>query len=514
MVKKIIGPPGTGKTTRLISEMRSSGIPWDRIMFASLTKATIIEARERAMKAGATAKELKWFRTQHSVNKALIGVTKEKMYVDHFKDFAKLHNYRFKDVLKPSEISDLSINTSFDGCDDALVQVYDKARNLRVDPMVIVESLAALRPYRASFVQFIERYEAWKDENDYFDFLDLIERGIKDRLVPPVDLIVLDEFQDSSPLLVEQARIWCELVPKVIIAGDFNQAIYEFMGTRPALFKDFPADETLTLTQSYRVPKAIAEKALALIRENRGEEGCTFEPTDQEGMYIQMNNLYRAADAIKASKNENSYFLLARNRWQLSKAVALLRSEGVSCGGKKAELDAVTLCLSKPAILTRYDMEVLIGELFPTTTTKNGLGCWERGAKAAIKKKIKDGFSPLPVSMLRDIGATEDFVAALTTGQVPAGIKLTIEEIRYYENVVRRWGGKLDVVVPSTIHAAKGREADVVILLTGVSKRSYEGERFDQTESERRIYYVAMTRTRKALIVIRDRMERYVTRMV
>jgi DNA helicase-2/ATP-dependent DNA helicase PcrA len=69
--KKIIfGPPGTGKTTRLLSiveEELARGVPPDRIAYLAFTRKAAQEAVERAgNKFNLTKKELIWFRTIHS----------------------------------------------------------------------------------------------------------------------------------------------------------------------------------------------------------------------------------------------------------------------------------------------------------------------------------------------------------------------------------------------------------------------------------------------------------------
>jgi DNA helicase-2/ATP-dependent DNA helicase PcrA len=56
-------------------------------------------------------------------------------------------------------------------------------------------------------------------------------------------------------------------------------------------------------------------------------------------------------------------------------------------------------------------------------------------------------------------------------------------------------------VIVDTIHASKGREADVVILLDGITPRIYNALN-TEFENEVRVWYVGMTRARKALYVV------------
>ncbi|OLS22005.1 MAG: hypothetical protein HeimC2_31530, partial [Candidatus Heimdallarchaeota archaeon LC_2] len=79
----------------------------------------------------------------------------------------------------------------------------------------------------------------------------------------------------------------------------------------------------------------------------------------------------------------------------------------------------------------------------------------------------------------------------------PAGTSIT-------KGIERRWNMKqllnsLDQVKVMTIHKAKGKEADLVIVInraTHYEKSGKEGE-----EEERRIWYVAVTRAKNRLII-------------
>jgi superfamily I DNA/RNA helicase len=60
----------------------------------------------------------------------------------------------------------------------------------------------------------------------------------------------------------------------------------------------------------------------------------------------------------------------------------------------------------------------------------------------------------------------------------------------------------------STIHGSKGGEADNVLLLTDLSPKTYNGYQHNQ-DDESRVFYVAATRTKKALHIITPRTQRY-----
>ena len=67
----VLGPPGTGKTTKLLNlveQYMQSGVPPDRIGYFAFTRRAATEAIDRACaKFNLTKKELPYFRTLHSL---------------------------------------------------------------------------------------------------------------------------------------------------------------------------------------------------------------------------------------------------------------------------------------------------------------------------------------------------------------------------------------------------------------------------------------------------------------
>ena len=83
METTIFGPPGTGKTTKLINIVKQeleNGTPADRIAFVSFSRKAAEEARDRALeKLNIGTGDLEWFRCLHSLAFQCLGLSRKQV---------------------------------------------------------------------------------------------------------------------------------------------------------------------------------------------------------------------------------------------------------------------------------------------------------------------------------------------------------------------------------------------------------------------------------------------------
>lgn len=121
----------------------------------------------------------------------------------------------------------------------------------------------------------LDRFADFKRQYGLIDYvdqetlvLDLLEhnQGFRDSISGRIKFMVVDEFQDTSPLQLQLFTRFAELVDKVVWVGDSKQAIYEFRGTDPELMKAVAArvESKTQLHDSWRSKEAVIDLSNAI----------------------------------------------------------------------------------------------------------------------------------------------------------------------------------------------------------------------------------------------------------
>lgn len=92
----------------------------------------------------------------------------------------------------------------------------------------------------------LRRFQAIKRSRGLIDFTDMEQltlhaldhAAVKDRLAEELELLLVDEFQDTNPMQLALFVKMARLADKAIFVGDVKQAIYEFRGCDPTLVFD------------------------------------------------------------------------------------------------------------------------------------------------------------------------------------------------------------------------------------------------------------------------------------
>lgn len=211
---------GTGKTHQLMNIIDyhlKNGTPIDRIAFVTFTKKGAEVAQLRtAEQFGFPLDKLKHFRTIHSMAFRGCGVAREIMMdFPKYKDFGEKAGYNF---------GTLGLNTT-EGInwnemkDQQLVAIEQLYRNNRPYCETIMED----RVDYADLVRYMQLYVKYKNTFGYKDFTDLLEDYIASGRAEDVDVVCLDEMQDSSLLQWQMVFQAFSNAKHIYVAADVKQ---------------------------------------------------------------------------------------------------------------------------------------------------------------------------------------------------------------------------------------------------------------------------------------------------
>jgi superfamily I DNA/RNA helicase len=493
----ILGPPGTGKTTKLlklVEQYMADGVPPDKIGYFSFTRKAAYEAVDRAaQKFQFSDKDIPYFRTLHSLGFQLLGMPKNSLMnkedYDNIAKWLKIPPF-LASTIKFGDVSQY-------GKGDAYLETINHAR-------MTDQSLRAV--YNSSPVRFRKDWKeveqvatgiaAWKREFDKFDYPDMIDLFIQRDLAPRLEVLFIDEAQDLSAMQWKMVRCLAAKSKDVYIAGDDDQAIYRWAGADVAQFIGLEG-EVEVLNQSYRIPRLhhnISQKVLLNIRARRPKD---FRPREEQGF------VRHYTDPAEVDLSEGSWLLLARTNRQIGRLKGEVRKRGLLYNGNDSfDLDEKCMRAAQCWEFMRTGGRVKIGDL-KACYEFLGVQFVERGHKS-LKNRVD--LEDWKLVSLEDVKKDHGLVACpsweVALNKMPA-------EQREYIRMCLRKGQRLDEkprITISTVHSSKGGEADHVMLLTeAVSDRMKSQGALDeaQMEDEHRVWYVGLTRARQGLHLVK-----------
>lgn len=479
--KLILGPPGTGKTTRLLTildEELSADLRPSDIAFVSFTRKGAYEARDRVVEQfGYTPDDLPYFRTLHSIAFQATRVRSDQvLQKEHYQELSDLTGFPFRGFIREDDpYSSPKGDTLLFLIGYAKNKAYSLEEAWReVGREISIHDLIYLN----------DSLEEYKNTYRLIDFNDMIGNFIEQDKSLPVKVAFVDEAQDLSQL--QWQMVYCAFrdVDRLYIAGDDDQAIYQWSGADINEFLSLEGEREI-LNQSHRIPASVFMVSNKIVQNIKTRYAKEFKPKEERGSVRILPYL----DLVKF--NRDSWLLLARNRYMLREYENQVREQGFAYTTKKGSSINVD---DKIAI---YAYERL----------RRGQSILPEDAELLAKQIRKR--HPLPQNPMI---IPRDFEVNSDTPWFDALDKMSGEKRAYYQAVLRQGGRGSLANEPNihidTIHGVKGGEADNVVLISDMSARTYEGM-IEDPDPEHRVFYVGATRAKKNLIIIRPQTEMY-----
>ena len=569
-VTRLFGGPGSGKTTALLDRvdglLERDDVTIRDILVVSYTRAAAAEVRDRlAERLDVSPRSLKGnVATMHAKAYELLDLSRGDVVGEDDKQaFCEEYGVEFEDeyggagrrTARSTTIGNKIIATSQwlqrtrrDVADWYDVPFQWNVEEVRLPPDVDPNAQEGNKytptwpsdDDRIDVPEVIRAWRSYKGEHGLVGFADMLERVKQRSLVPHVDYLVIDEFQDITTLQYDVYEEWKPHMDRVLVAGDDDQVVYAWQGADPNLLLDADRDEDEILPNSYRLPSRVLSVVNQEIRhiDTRQEkdlrprkEGGTVEGIDSPSMLDLARNVRYT---IENGDDDETIMVLFRARYQLFRFIDEFLPLGMPFSAltdQRMWTDRLTQYVrAVEAFDAEEELDGLQARRLADMLQESAFGTNDRDALFDYIDELEEGSD---ADDLTEIPVDPDSIAEFAP--FAPGTESAADMLRkvtsFQRNSVEAYfDGDYRGMDPSrvrigTIHSAKGREADHVFVATDLTEKVVEqmAASVDDTEvpgvgeftattdpvpiltdNERRVFYVGMSRARERLVLLEN----------
>jgi len=567
-VTRLFGGPGSGKTTALLDRVEDildeSGVTVDDVLVVSYTRAAAAEIRERlaerldvsprSLEDNVCTMHAKAYELLDLSRGDVVGESEKKAFCEEYGiDFEDEYEGSRRRSARSTTIGNKTIATSqwlqrttreVADWHDVPFQWDDEEVRL---PPEIDENAQQGNKYtptwpsdddRIDIPEAIRAWRTYKGEHGLTGFADMLERVHQRSLIPSVEYLVIDEFQDITTLQHEVYEAWKPHVERALIAGDDDQVVYAWQGADPQLLLD-EVGEDVILDNSYRLPSRVLNVVNREVRhiDQRQEknlrprtEGGSVEAVHSPSMLDLVRNVRSTIE-----NTDETLMVLFRARYQLFRFMDEFIDDGIpfqALTDQRMWTDRLTDYIG--AIERVDEGEPITGleaRRLADMLADTAFGTNHRDALYDVLDEREEAAGVEDVADLTiDAELIEEHVPFMPG---PASADDMLRKVSQFQkqSVGAYFGGEYqdvdrDRVRVGTIHSAKGREADHVFVATDLTEKVVEqmaasvdddaaipgDEPFTKstdpvpmlTDNERRVFYVGMSRARERLVLLED----------
>lgn len=334
------------------------------------------------------------------------------------------------------------------------------------------EATIAQLPCSMDFVIAIdEAYKNFCDAMGLLDFDAMLKSYISSPVFPQWKHLFIDEGQDLSRLQwqVIRAMLSSGHIEQVYLAGDDDQSVNEFAGAEPHGMSDFGNEfnsKSTVLSQSWRIPFEVHQLAETIIGRVKQRVPKKYLPRSEHGIIVRSSQ-------FDTSGIDKGTLILCRS---------------------SATRDEITQALRKHLIPYVIDGDYRGPYFSPLGIAIKSFRRLQQGEALTMNEFNQMGryMTQMAGGLLKEAKYAQ--ICSMDVGSV---FQLNENNWDFYTNADMLAPPKVRI---SSIHASKGREAEHVMVCTGLTERIMVNSMAPAgSDAEHRVWYVAVTRARSKL---------------
>jgi len=419
-----------------------------------------------------------------------------------------------------------------DGFEDSLDLTSAKKEFLHIYNLAIVYNFDPIRFFSecaitlqhcsmiSNVVELFTKFLIEKKRNNWITFTDLLKMA-RDYLYKTLDIydfIIIDEMQDVDFIQADIINILMQHCSKVFLVGDCDQSIYKWRGATNKPLLNWNGHRII-LDESFRIKKRVADTVKRLIKWNKDRIDMDWKPQEGESD-VTLQGVYKELSVkpteyiINKLNNVSSLTILSRTNYYIETLAKDIINSGFpiklsgeySYGFNNDSAKSIMRWLEyleNPNIAN--SMEDRENYLRTLGTDIYGVGNkrWQESynkyyglnaSELALQELTQKKGISLESLKSRPPSSRIELVSRMVTGKDNSFISQNLKKIKdNFPNYLKEI--KSPRITASTIHRFKGKEDEHIIII-GVNDKNIPHKRSPDLEEERRLLYVAMTRTK------------------
>jgi len=346
------------------------------------------------------------------------------------------------------------------------------------------------------------------------DFQDMVEdfynnKEESERLCKDIKVLIIDEAQDSSVIQRKAEEVMSKNVDYFYKAGDPDQAIFEFAGADPDSFHREFANPEIELEQGYRCPRVINDYCKKIIQDVWEEYNYTrvWKPREENGKTVE-GEIFNLS-----SLTQDPFASELKNRILNTKENFIFTYRG----GEPRDMINYIMQIGIPVKISNKEKSKFKFK-YPTNDVKNQrefltFSKGEMKSLTKIKAVFKGMHSQYKLKTIEELESVDsgsyDINWLVDKGFVVPGVKdindfqmiskvETLHMKNYIRDIVKNNRDLEDKrVFLENIHTIKGKEFDNVVLDFKLTKP-------ENIFSKKRMKFVACSRAKKTLWLLKS----------